>query len=109
METSLNSINNSLSGKTYKHANNPADILQLFTTLRKSGHFFTAVFIKKDDTIRQMHCRIGVKKYVNGKGMKYNPLEKGLLTVWDRQKEAYRMINLKRLLYISYGGVIHLF
>lgn len=56
---------------------------------------FSVTFIKKDGSVRTMVARLHVKKGVNGKGMAYNPVEKGLLPVWDMQKNGFRMINLK--------------
>jgi hypothetical protein len=61
---------------------------------RTKGKFFTVVFTKKDGTTRQMTCRIGVKKGVNGNGLKFEPKEKGLRVVWSADAEGYRMINL---------------
>jgi hypothetical protein len=58
------------------------------------GRIFSAVFTKKDGTKRTILARRGVKKFVNGIGMRYNPIEKGLLTVFDIHKKQYRMINL---------------
>jgi hypothetical protein len=49
-----------------------------------------------------MVCRFGVKKHVNGKGLKYDPLERGLLPVWDSEKLDYRMLNLNTLIAIQY-------
>ena len=56
---------------------------------------FSIEFIKKDGTVRNMVARLNVKKGVNGKGLSYDPIAKGLLPVWDLQKNAFRMINLK--------------
>ena len=55
---------------------------------------FSVTFTKKDGSIRKMVARLNVKKGVNGKGMAYNPIEKGLLPVYDMQKNGFRMINL---------------
>ena len=41
------------------------------------SNIFSVVFLKKDGTIRRMICRLGVKKYVNGKGLKYDPIQRG--------------------------------
>lgn len=57
--------------------------------------FFHVEFIKKDGSLRKMNCRLNVKKGVNGKGMAYNPIEKGLIPVWDLEKKNFRMINMK--------------
>lgn len=69
-----------------------------------SGKIFTAVFKKKDGSIRTMNCRMNVAKYVNGKGLAFNPMDKGLLPVFDLQKDAYRFINLNTLMSIKANG-----
>ena len=75
---------------------------KLLELIRKNkSNIFSVVFLKKDGTIRRMICRLGVKKYVNGKGLKYDPIERGLLGVFDMQKEAYRMINLETIMNIN--------
>ena len=51
-----------------------------------------------------MVARLHVKKGVNGKGMAYNPVEKGLLPVWDMQKNGFRMINLKTVTELKIKG-----
>jgi hypothetical protein len=69
------------------------------TTLEKiqkaENTIFSVTFTKKDGTVRTMVARLNVKKGVKGTGMAYNPIEKGLLPVFDMQKNAFRMINLK--------------
>lgn len=67
----------------------------------KSGKFFSAEFIKKDGSLRKIHARSGVSKYLSGRGRKWNPEEKGYLTVWDAKKEQYRMLNTKTLLTVN--------
>ena len=57
--------------------------------------FFYVEFIKKDGSLRKMKCRLNVKKGVKGTGMAYNPIEKGLLPVFDLDKKGFRMIQLK--------------
>lgn len=102
-------IESNLHGKTTKHAT-PGDQIWLWRTLRETGHFFTAVFIKRTNGhIRQMHCRFGVKKNVKGVGLRYDPVEKGTLIVWDRQRLDFRSINTKDLLLVSYRGVVYQF
>ena len=60
------------------------------TTLEKiqkaENTIFSVTFTKKDGTIRTMVARLNVKKGVKGTGMAYNPIEKGLLPVFDLQK-----------------------
>ena len=71
--------------------------------LRKvvGGKFFSATFIKKNGEKRTIHCRLGVKKYVNGKGLSYNQDNYNYLTVYDLQKKAYRTLNVNTLLTVN--------
>lgn len=71
-----------------------------------NGKIFSVVFVKKDGTDRKMNCRLGVKKGVKGIGLKFNPSEYDLLTVYDLQKSAFRMISLKTLRAIQINGEI---
>ncbi len=59
------------------------------------GKFFTISFIKKDKTQRRMTARTGVKIGVNGQGMKYNPSDYGMKSVYDMAKLEWRMVNFK--------------
>ena len=67
---------------------------------------FTATFIKKDGSVRVMNCRLGVKKHLKGGELKYNPIEKNLLTVFDMQKGEYRMINISTLVELKAHGEV---
>ena len=62
------------------------------------GRFFSAVFEKKDGTIRKMVCRTGVSKGVSGAGLKYNARERGNVIVWDVKVKDFRTIPLRRLI-----------
>ena len=68
-----------------------------------NGKYFSVVFTKKDGSARRMTARIGVRKGVNGKEMSYDPQSKGLVVVWDVQKEDFRMINLSTITYFKCG------
>ena len=65
--------------------------------LRNFSQCFTVEFTKKDGTHRVMNCRMGVRKHLKGGDLNYNPVEKGLLTVFDMQKNAYRCVPLDRV------------
>jgi hypothetical protein len=71
---------------------------------RTNGKFFTVKFIKKDGTLRRMTCRTGVSKGVTGKGLAFEPKEKGLKVVWSTDAEGYRMINLAQVKEITFNG-----
>lgn len=62
---------------------------------KTKGRFFVVEFIKRTDgTLRKMVCRLGVRKHLRGGTLRYDPNTKGLIVVWDSQKQDYRQINL---------------
>ena len=69
-----------------------------------NGKIFFVEFTKKDGSTRRMTARRGVSKGVKGTGMAYRPLSKGMLTVFDMDKGAFRLINLTRLKRFSVNG-----
>lgn len=69
------------------------------------GKFFTVCFIKKTDgTYREMNARIGVSVGVNGTGRSFKPSDYDLLGVYDMQKHAHRMVNLRGMVALRLGG-----
>jgi len=71
---------------------------------KANNTIFSVEFIKKDGSVRTMTARLHVKKGVKGTGMAYNPIEKGLLPVWDMNKNGFRMINLKTVTKLQIKG-----
>ena len=62
------------------------------------GKIFTASVIKRSNgERREMNCRLGVSKYITGEGLKFDPAKKNLITVYDMQKNGYRMLNIDGL------------
>ena len=51
------------------------------------------------------NCRLAVSKGVIGTGLKYNPIERELLPVYDMQIKAHRMVNLKTVTKLNIYGV----
>lgn len=76
------------------------------------GDFFTVKFIKKDGTDRTMNARIGVKRYLKGGELRYDPIAKGFLPVWDAQAAkrggsedaGYRMVNTSTIYAANIDG-----
>jgi hypothetical protein len=69
-----------------------------------NGTFFSVSFVKRGDgSIRKMLCRTGVKKYTTGEGLKYDPIEKGLLPVWEINK-GYKMVPLSNVICFNAHG-----
>jgi len=72
------------------------------------GRIFHVRFIKRTTgEVRDMVCRLGVRKGVTGKGMSYDPAEKGLITVYDMQKKGFRMIPIEGIRVIKFAGQIY--
>jgi len=65
---------------------------------KSNGKIFTVCFIKKTDgKYREMNARIGVSVGVNGTGRNFKPGDYDLLGVYDMQKHAHRMVNLRQV------------
>lgn len=77
--------------------------IQEFKTEVK-GNFFRACFLKKDGTIREMTARFGVKKHLKGGKLGYNAEALNYIIVFDVEKEAYRTINMDKLIFLRYNG-----
>lgn len=71
-----------------------------------NGKIFNVKFVKKDGTLRSMTCRREVKKGVTGAGMKYNPADYNLITVYDMQK-GFRMVNASTIKEVTINGIIN--
>jgi len=81
------------------------EIKNTIATIQKAENtIFSVKFIKKDGSERKMNCRLNVKKGVKGVGMAYDPIEKGLLPVYDMEKGGFRMINLNTILELKIKG-----
>lgn len=68
---------------------------------------FSVIFQKKDGTLREMVCRLGVTKHLKGGELGYNPADFNYLTVFDMQKQEYRTINVNTLKRIKLDGVTY--
>ena len=68
------------------------------------GKFFTVTFIKKDGTTRVMNARLGVKAYLKGGELPYDPEAKGLIPVFDIPKREYRMVNINTITKLKIGN-----
>ena len=72
------------------------------------GKFFTVTFTKKDGSERILNGRVGVYKSkhapLTGEGMKYDPDDYGLVTVFDAQQKAYRMVTTNTIRELTVDG-----
>jgi len=70
------------------------------------SRIFTVTFVKRTNgEIRVMNCRKGVTKHLQGGEAKYSFRDKGLVSVFDMQKQAYRVIALESITAVSFNGV----
>jgi hypothetical protein len=67
------------------------------------GKFFTVTFIKKDGSERVMNARLGVKKYLKGGTLKYNPEDFNYITVYDMGAKDYRTVNANTIQKLKIG------
>jgi hypothetical protein len=73
------------------------------------GKFFSVKFLKKDNTERTMVARLGVKCYTSGGSLKYKPEDRNNIIVFSTKDQAYRTINIDRLISVkAYGKKITL-
>ena len=73
------------------------------------NNIFSAQFVKKNGEVRDMVCRLNVKKHLKGGELKYDAKARNLLPVFDMQKEGYRMINISTLIQLKINGEVYKF
>jgi hypothetical protein len=67
-----------------------------------NGQFCAISFIKRTDgNFRVMNCRVGVKRYVSGEGLRFDPVEKDLIQVFDVKKHAYRFVPIEGIVRVN--------
>jgi hypothetical protein len=72
---------------------------------KTKGKFFTVTFVKRTDgTTRVMNARLGVRAYLKGGTLPYDPEAKGLIPVFDMQKKAYRMVTVDGITKLKIGN-----
>ena len=79
----------------------------LIDLLKQTGGIFNVKFYKADGTSRSMNARFGVRKGVNGVGLKYNPSERNNIIVYSMQDRGFRTIKLDRIRTIKFNKQIH--
>lgn len=73
--------------------------------LASAGRVFTVTYVKRTDgETRVMNARLGVSKELKGKKRNYSPALKGLISVFDMQKKAYRSIDANTIFDLKIDG-----
>ncbi len=83
------------------------------TILSSEGRVFQCGFVKRTTGEERFgNFRLGVSKYVTGEGMKYDPKQHDLMTVFEfnnkegmKEKEAYRCLNLRGIFHLKVDGI----
>jgi len=68
------------------------------------GRIVSVYFQKADGTMRTMVCRRGVRKYLRGGELPYDPKLRLLLPVFDMTLRQYRMVNIASLVSFKVSG-----
>lgn len=69
------------------------------------GKIFSVLFTKRTTgEDRLMVARLGVQVGLTGSGHKFNPTAKGLVSVYDMQKQAYRLVSTEGIREVKAHG-----
>ena len=68
------------------------------------GKFFSCTFTKKDGSTRRLCGRLGVTQHLKGGVNKVQRPDNNYVTVWDREIEDYRTLNLATVTEINIAG-----
>lgn len=71
----------------------------------KTGNIYSVSFQKRTDgSVRKMICRGKVYKALRGGTLKFNPLERDLVQVYDMRKKGYRLVPCENVISIKAKG-----
>ena len=70
----------------------------------KSGRFFSCCTIKRTTRLPRTFCCKRAAVPADGPGMAYDPTTYGLLNVWDRKVRDFRMVNLRKMIWVNING-----
>jgi|TARA_R110000803_G_C11875801_1_gene309071 hypothetical protein len=73
----------------------------------KSGRIFSITFEKADGTVKTINARLGVRKHLNGKGMRYVPENYNLMVLWSMTDKGYRAVKRDKIKSIKSNGVLY--
>lgn len=70
-----------------------------------SDRIFAVTFVKRTNgEVRTITGRKGVTKGITGRGLCFDPQSKGLVGIFDVQKDQFRFINLETIISIRLDG-----
>ena len=77
----------------------------LIDLLKQTGGIFNVKFYKQDGTLRSINARFGVRKGVNGKGLRYDQLERNNIVVFSMNDNGFRTVKLNNVVSIKFNGL----
>lgn len=77
---------------------------KLIELLKETGGIFNVKFYKQDGTLRSINARFGVRKGVNGKGLRYDPYERNNIIVFSMNDNGFRTVKLDNVVSIKFNG-----
>ena len=80
-------------------------VLKVLQDNNKTGNIYSVSFQKRTDgSIRKMICRGKVVKGLRGGTLKFNPLERDLVQVYDMRKKGYILVPCENVISIKAKG-----
>jgi hypothetical protein len=82
---------------------------ELVKKIENTNSKYFSVLVKKrtDGQLCEMTCQTGVKKHVKGGGLKFDPKERKLITVYVPSKKGYRSIAIEGLRQATIDGEVY--
>ena len=71
------------------------------------GKILNLKTVKYNGELRSLTGRTGVRKGTNGVGLKFDPSEKGLIVMWDKDKQQHRMIRKDNIYEVTFQKIKH--
>ena len=71
------------------------------------GKILNLKTVKDNGELRSLTGRTGVRKGTNGVGLKFDPSEKGLIVMWDKDIKKHRMVRKENIYEVTFQKVIH--
>lgn len=86
-----------------------AEIRRLISQLAGNTIFGVTFRRRSDGELRNMVCRLSAPSYVKGEhglGRAYDPIEYGLLTVFDMQRHGWRSVPVENVIRLQVRGEV---
>ena len=82
----------------------PRNFLRRFIGQSRGRVMSVTFYKRRNSKLRTMLCRVRVTKGVTGKGLAFEPKDKGLISVYDMQNKRWRFVPVEGVLCLTYKG-----